>query len=70
MRPGTLHVLDAVVARGDLTTEGCGGTWWRMEGTPPDDGGAVGSVVAALGGDSQPSMGPDFCRGAQPEEGE
>jgi len=41
-----------------------------MEGTPPDDGGAVEGVVAALGGDSEPSTGPDFCRGAVPEEGE
>ena len=41
-----------------------------MEDTPPDDGAAAGSGQAALDGDSNLPTGPDFCRGAEPEEGE
>src|SRR5882724_2476145 len=47
----------ARMARGDLTMATWGCTRSRMEGTPPDDGDAAESVVAAPGGDSKPSRG-------------
>ncbi len=37
-----------------------------MEGTPPDHGDVVASVVAALGGDSDLPEAPTFAGGAQP----